>query len=175
MIRAITQTNTVVSVVSSATKGTITVTPTSTVYPQNSTATVYDPVFLPPDPSCPTVTATISGNPFVSNYTRYYSGCGRTEAFGNPGDRAPQNLQIVPNAVGDSNSCKVIRQCAQLARNSQGGGSLSFDVHYRYSSGKWECRLWSGPNTDATWFSEVDTDVRDVYGYSYFDSTGVEG
>lgn len=134
----------------------LTTTTTTTTASPNQTITQ--------DLSCPTVPATIPNNPTAFNYTRYYYGCGHTESFSNPGNTNPPVTTLLD---GSLRSCDAIAKCADVARG-QGAGYLSFDVHYRVSSGKWECVQFFGPNDEASYFSVEDGDVRDSYGYAYY-------
>ena len=141
-----------------------TTTPLTTTTSTTTATATASPVVQ--DLSCPIVAATVPNNPSVFNYTRYYYGCGTTESFNNPGNKNPPVTTLLDGSLG---SCDAIAKCANTARNL-GAGYLSFDVHFRISTGKWECTKFFGLNDQASYFSVVDADVRDGYGYACYSS-----
>lgn len=56
--------------------------------------------------------------------------------------------------------------CGPFAKSSYRFVHYSFDLHYRRSTGRWECVQYFDSNHDHTQFHVVDDDVSAAYGYS---------
>ena len=115
--------------------------------------------------ACTTVPA--SAGP-VSYYGVYFSGCAKVESPTNPANSDPVAYPPITSILsGSLSACDAVRQCAQLTRNDP-NVYYSFDLHFRISTGNWECVQYYDNNLDSSYFSVVDPDVRDAYGYGAY-------
>lgn len=102
------------------------------------------------------------------DYTIYFDGTGVTENTANPGNTGL--ITLAPETFtfpGDLSLCAAAEKCA-------GQGTLlgllklfySFDLHFVETACEWECVLYSGANTNATYFDVANSTIGAVAGYS---------
>jgi len=108
--------------------------------------------------------------PYAAWFAQYYAGTGHTLAPANPGASRAHTANLYTFPAAEYGTCEALKTCANLAREGVSLRSLdlygSFELRLRLSSQEWECVQYWNVNRDAKWFSVVDADVGEVYGYA---------